>query len=109
MVSAFVEAHLRKLEEKQFLDVVELERELHRLAFFDPKSTYAENGITLSVPEMPEATRRALSGVEYSKDGIKLPAVWFDSRIVAVPASPGRAREHRLAVKENVTGDVHAS
>jgi phage terminase small subunit len=46
--------------------------ELSNIALFDPASMYGEDGKMLAVKDMPEATRRAIAGIEQDKDFTKL-------------------------------------
>ena len=43
-------------------------RELSRLAFSDPAHAFGENGVVLSVPQMPEDTRRAIKGIDVREE-----------------------------------------
>jgi len=43
-------------------------RELSRLAFSDPAHAFGENGEVLSVPQMPEDTRRAIKAIDVREE-----------------------------------------
>lgn len=63
-VDAFIRQNLSKRESKLQLTVERLEEELAKVAFFDPRKAYDENGCLLRVSEMPEEVARAIQGFE---------------------------------------------
>jgi phage terminase small subunit len=70
-VKAAIDAALAERARRGVLQLDKLERELALICHLDPASAYDEHGNLLSIPKMPEATRRALAGmdVEHRMDG----------------------------------------
>ena len=46
--------------------------ELAGIAYADPAEMYDEDGRLLPIHQMPERARRAISSIEYGKDGVKI-------------------------------------
>lgn len=71
-----IAAELRRLagqtEKKLELTAQRVMEELATIALFDPATMYGEDGKLLPVAQMPEATRRAIAGIEEGKDFTKL-------------------------------------
>lgn len=63
-IAAEIARRRRPIEKKSQLTAERVIQELSNLAFFDPASMYDEDGKLLKVKDMPEATRRAIAGIE---------------------------------------------
>ncbi len=63
-VRAFLEPKMHLREQRHWLDVERLDRELDRLAFFDPAKLVDPDGRPLPLEKIDEDTRRALAGIE---------------------------------------------
>lgn len=64
LVAAEIARLTGRTEKKSQLTAERVIQELSNLAFFDPASMYDEDGKLLKVKDMPEATRRAIAGIE---------------------------------------------
>lgn len=71
-VAAKIASLSRPIEKKSQLTAERVVAELSNLAFLDPASMFDESGNLLSINEMPEATRRAIAGIEIGEKGTKL-------------------------------------
>lgn len=63
-IAAFIAAHLEKQEKKAVLAIEDLEAELHRLVFFDPRKLLDSNGRMRPLHELDEDTARAIASVD---------------------------------------------
>lgn len=63
-VAAEISRLSSRSEKKSALTAERVVQELSNIAFFDPATMYDADGNLLKVKDMPEATRRAIAGIE---------------------------------------------
>ena len=63
-VSAFIAKLAKKAGEKVELTAERVLQEIMAIAFFDPAQLFNERGDPLPITEIPEAARRAISGID---------------------------------------------
>jgi phage terminase small subunit len=71
-IQARINALKLPLIRKHQLNAERVSEELARLAFFNPKSVYREDGSPIPVHELEDDTAAAVASVEHGKDGLKL-------------------------------------
>ena len=109
----------RKLIDNAEVSVGRVLKEASRVAYLDPKEFFGADGRMLSIPEMSEDARRAISGVKLTEFGPeykvapKLPALDLLARhlgMVNPPAVPGgpifAINIHTAPPSENVNVNV---
>lgn len=64
LIAAEIARLTGKFEKKSELTAEKILAELSRIAFFDPKDLFDENGKLLDINKMPEDARRAIAGIE---------------------------------------------
>lgn len=64
-VAAEIARRRSPIQKKNELTAERVMQELSNLAFLDPASMFDASGNMLSINEMPEATRRAIAGIEH--------------------------------------------
>ena len=69
-VTAYIQHHADKRAEKLDLSAEMVLRELMHLAFLDPQDVFFPDGTIKPLSEMPEAARRAISGIDFATVGI---------------------------------------